>query len=357
MNARSELTVGVLAYPGCFGSEVFGVLDLLTMGTHVAHAHRQTPAFRTIVISPRRRITASGGVLLGVQPVQPVDVLIVPGFEFAPGENIATRLSALTPEIRAVRGHVAAGRAVVSICVGAFVLGAAGALHGRRATTAWLFAGDLRTQVPTADVVSDELVVTDSGVTTTAAFSAMYDFVLDLIERHHGATVARRTARVALLDDARTSQSPYVDEKLLPPVGSSFARTVQRHIERNLALPYDLTRLAEHFHISTRTLLRHYRAETGEAPLAHLQRVRVRHAQHLIETTTWTLGDIQRTVGYQDSGAFAALFQRHTGLRPRDYRARFKPPGGALEQRPITHKTASLTDKETTPGARDAPCP
>ena len=69
MNATSELTVGVLAYPGCFGSEVFGVLDLLTMGTHVAHAHRQTPAFRTIVISPRRRIAASGGVLLGVQPV------------------------------------------------------------------------------------------------------------------------------------------------------------------------------------------------------------------------------------------------------------------------------------------------
>ena len=335
MNPTPELIVGVLAYPGCFASEVFGVLDLLTMGTHVAHAHLQTPAFRTIVMSPRRRITASGGVLLGVQALQPVDVLIVPGFEFVPGENIETRLSGLTPEVRAVRGHVAAGRAVVSICVGAFILGAAGALQGRRATTAWLFAEDLRTQVPAADVVADELVVTDSGVTTTAAFSAMYDFVLHLIERHQGATVARRTARIALLDDARTSQSPYVDESLLPPVGSSFARTVQRHIERNLSLPYDLTRLAEHFHTSPRTLLRHYRAETGEAPLAHLQRARVRHAQHLLETTTWTLGDIQRTVGYRDRGAFTALFHRSTGLRPRDYRARFQPPNAARKQTPI----------------------
>lgn len=157
-----------------------------------------------------------------MQPIKPVDVLIVPGFEFVPGEDIEARLSELPPEVRVVRGHVAAGHAVVSICVGAFILGTADALHGRRATAAWLFAEDLRTQVPAANVVSDELVVTDSGVTTTAAFSAMYDFVLELIERHHGATVARRTARIALLDDARTSQSPYVDEKLLPPAGASF---------------------------------------------------------------------------------------------------------------------------------------
>jgi transcriptional regulator GlxA family with amidase domain len=326
MNIGPELTVGVLAYPGCFASEVFGVLDLLTMGTQVAHAHHQSAAMRTVVMSPRRRVTTSGGVLIGVQPLQPVDVLIVPGFELVPGENVETRLASLAPEVRAVRAHVAAGRAVVSICVGAFILGTAGALRGRKATTAWLFAEDLRTQVPTAEIVSDELVVTDSGVTTTGAFSAMYDFALDLIERHHGPTVARRTARVALLDDTRTSQSPYVDESLLPPAGSSFARTVQRQIERDLDLPYDLSRLADHFHTSTRTLLRHYKAETGEAPLAHLQRARVRHAQHLLETTTWTLGDIQRAVGYRDSGAFTALFDRHTGLRPRDYRARFQRP-------------------------------
>jgi transcriptional regulator GlxA family with amidase domain len=226
---------------------------------------------------------------------------------------------------------VAAGRAVVSICVGAFILGTAGALDGRRATTAWLFAEDLRSQVPAADVVSDEIVISDSGVTTTAAFSAMYDFVLDLIERHHGATVARRTARIALLDDSRTSQSPYVDERLLPPAGSSFARSVQRQLERHLDVPYDLSGLAEHFHVSPRTLLRHYKAETGEAPLAHLQRARVRHAQHLLETTTWTLGEVQRSVGYRDSGAFTALFRRYTGLAPRDYRSRFQPPAGVQD--------------------------
>ncbi len=323
-----ELTVGVLAYPGCFASEIFGVIDLLTMGTHVAGAHSQQLALRTEVISPRRRVIVSGGTPIGVQPVRPVDVLVVPGFELVPGEDLRSRIADLAPEIEVIRDQVAAGRATVSVCVGAFLLGAAGALDGRRATTSWLFADDLRALVPTAEVVRDDLVVTDAGVTTTAAFSAMYDFVLDVIERHHGATVARQTARIALLDDARTSQAPYVDENLLPAAGTSFARTVQRHLEQHLQHPYDLSVLADHFHLSTRTFLRHYKAETGEAPLVHLQRARIRRAQHLLETTEQTLGAIKHSIGYRDSGAFTELFLRHTGLRPLDYRARFRTRRG-----------------------------
>ena len=69
-----------------------------------------------------------------------------------------------------------------------------------------------------------------------------------------------RTARIALVDDARTSQSPYVDDALLPTPGSSFSSGVQRHLERHIEQPYDLRLLAEHFHVSTRTLLRRYRA-------------------------------------------------------------------------------------------------
>jgi len=338
----SELTVGVLAFPGCFGSEVFGVVDLLTMATHVAEAHHQPPKLRTIVMSPRRRVEASGGTSIGVRPLQSVDVLVVPGFEFTPGADLTRRTADLAPEIDAIRDQIHAGTAVASICVGAFLLGEAGALDRRRVTTAWLFAEDLRRAVPTATVVADQLVVTDRGITTTAAFSAMYDFVLELVQRHHGALVARRTARIALVDDARTSQSPYVDDALLPTPGSSFSSGVQRHLERHIEQPYDLRLLAEHFHVSTRTLLRRYRAETGTTPLTHLQQVRVRRARHLLATTDLSLGEVHRSVGYRDNGAFNELFVRQTGLRPRDYRARFgaSTPGSVAQNRGVLRGSA-----------------
>ncbi|MES9537001.1 MULTISPECIES: helix-turn-helix domain-containing protein [unclassified Actinomadura] len=318
------LRVGVLAYPGCFASEVFGVPDLLTMAGHVAGPDRA--GYEVAVLSPRRRVVASGGVALAVAPLRETDVLVVPGFELHRALDVDARLAGLAPEIAAIRSHAAGGGAVVSICVGAFLLAEAGLLDRRRATTAWLFADELARRCPDADVRSDLLVVTDSGVTTTAAFSAMYDFALQLVRRHSGARVARATARMALVDDARSSQAPYVDARLLPQPGHEFSRRVMRRLDQNLAARYDLAVLAEAFSVSTRTLLRRFAHETGQSPLEYLQSARVRRARHLLETTDRTVAAIAAAVGYRDPGTFAALFAKHTGRRPKDYRVAFGRP-------------------------------
>ncbi|MFF0431579.1 GlxA family transcriptional regulator [Streptomyces sp. NPDC004327] len=316
------LRVGVLAYPGCFASEVFGVPDLLTMAAHVAGP--DAPGYRVTIVSPRRRVTASGGTHLEVRPLREVDVLVVPGFELLLDTDLDARLARLRAETEAIRAHAAAGTAVVSLCVGAFLLGEAGLLDGRRATTSWLHAAALAGRCPDADVRPEHLVVTDTGVTTTAAFSAMYDFALDLIRRHSGDRVARATARVALVDDARTSQTPYVDPRLLPRPGGAFSQRVMRHLDQNLADRYDLAALAHAFQVSTRTLLRRFADETGHSPLAHLRASRVRRARHLLETTDRTVAAVALAVGYQDPGTFATLFARHTGHRPSAYRTAFR---------------------------------
>jgi transcriptional regulator GlxA family with amidase domain len=152
----------------------------------------------------------------------------------------------------------------------------------------------------------------------------MYDFALELIREHSGAGVARTTARMALVDDARSSQTPYVDARLLPQSGNEFSRRVMRRLDQNLATRYDLAALADTFKVSTRTLLRRFADETGQSPLGHLQSSRVRRARHLLETTDRTVASISAAVGYRDAGTFAALFAKHTGQRPRDYRAAFR---------------------------------
>ncbi|WKX68612.1 GlxA family transcriptional regulator [Streptomyces sp. XD-27] len=322
----SALRIAVLAYPGCFASEVFGVPDLLTMATHVAGPDRA--GYEVTVVSPRRRVAASGGAALAVSPLREADVLVVPGFELLPGLDLDARLAQLAAEIAAIRAHAAEGRAVVSLCVGAFLLAEAGLLDGRRATTSWLFADELARRCPDAEVRPERLVVTDQGVTTTAAFSAMYDFALELIRRHSGAGVARTTARVALVDDARTSQTPYVDARLLPRPGHEFSHRVMRHLDQHLTARYDLAALSDTFHVSTRTLLRRFADETGLSPLEYLQSSRVRRARHLLESTDRTVAGVSAAVGYRDPATFAALFARHTGRRPSHYRAAFRRGAG-----------------------------
>ncbi|WP_354644517.1 GlxA family transcriptional regulator [Kitasatospora camelliae] len=320
------LRVGVLAYPGCFASEVFGVPDLLAMASHVAAAAPgpASPGYRVAVVSPRRRVSASGGWALDVSAVRPVDVLVVPGFALTPADDPDAALADLRPETAAIRAQASSGGAVVSICVGAYLLAEAGLLDGREATTSWLHAERFARRYGEVRLRPERLVVTDRGVTTTAAFSAMYDLALDLIRSQDGPVVARRTARVALVDDARSAQSPYVDPELLSEAGGGFARGVQRWLDRNLAARYDLGILAREFHVSTRTLLRRFGEETGRSPLAYLQAARVRRAGRLLETTDRTVASIAAEVGYRDAGAFGVVFLRHTGQRPGEYRARFR---------------------------------
>lgn len=321
----SPLRVGVLAYPGCFASEVFGVPDLLTMATHVAAARGGLePAYETSVVSPRRQVTASAGSVLDVSAMRPVDVLIVPGFEFSPTTDLDATIANLGPEVSAIRSQAASGTAVVSICVGAFLVAEAGLLSGREATTAWLFADRFARRYADVRLRPERLVVTDRGVTTTAAFSAMYDFALQFIREHDGPRVARSTARIALVDDARSTQAPYVDSELIPTLGRDFSLSVKRWLDQNLSTRYDLPALAQEFHVSTRTMLRRFGHEAGETPLAYLQTMRVRRARHLLENTDKTVAAVAAEVGYRDPGAFSGIFARQTGQRPREYRAKFQ---------------------------------
>ena len=249
------------------------------MATHVADADLdQAPAYDVTVASPRRRVIAAGGLAITTAAVGEVDVLIVPGFEFTQRLDHARTLAALAIEVETIRRLHSAGVAIVSICVGAFLLGEAGLLDGRDSTTSWLFADELARRHPTTRVHADRLVVTDRGITTTAAFSAMYDFALGLVREHHGPDIARATARIALVDDARSTQTPYVDVDLLPTTGAGFSRSVQRWLDQRLGHRYDLGALSEAFNISTRTMLRRFGEETGETPLGYLQQSRIRRA-------------------------------------------------------------------------------
>lgn len=321
----SALRIGILAYPGCFASEVYGVLDLLTTAGHVVTAARQTSSpFEARVVSPRRQVVGSGGAELAVRAPGGVDLLIVPGFEAAAADSIGPHVSTLGIETDIIRSHLDDGLPLASVCIGAFLLGAAGALDGRTCTTSWLHAAQLQQRHPAANVEAHRLVVTDDGVSTAAAFSAMFDLVLDLTRRECGEDIARMTARIALLH-ARESQAPYVDGALLPePDTGSVVQAAKRTLLQDLAGPYDLNRLAQHCHVSSRTLLRRFRQEAGESPLEYLQRARIRKAMRLLERTDRSLAEIRRMVGYRDPGAFRALFGRYAGMGPLDYRAGFR---------------------------------
>jgi len=110
------------------------------------------------------------------------DLVLVPG---GPGEARAREDERLLAWLRAVH---ATAQWTTSVCTGALVLGAAGLLEGRRATTHWLALKRLRELG--AKPVS-ERVVFDGSIVTAAGVSAGIDMALALVARIAGDTVAQ----------------------------------------------------------------------------------------------------------------------------------------------------------------------
>jgi transcriptional regulator GlxA family with amidase domain len=332
MTVARPVRVGVLAYEGCFGAEVFGILDLLTVANQVLAVTAGVEPFAAAVLTTRPgQVTTASATTIG--PVtstatatrrRGLDLLVVPGFAYLPGLDLDRRLAGWSAEISFLRRSAARGVPVASVCVGAFLLGEAGLLDGRRATTAWIAADALAQRYPAATVQSAAMVVEDGPITTSAAFSAAFDLGLHVVHRHAGEAAARRTAKVTLVTPGRDSQSPYIDRGLLANSTASFATRVRSYLLAHLADRYDLTALSREFHVSTRTMLRRFRAETGETPLTFLQTARIAHAQRLLEKTDLSIAAIMRGSGYRDARTFRQLFVESVELNPTEYRRAFR---------------------------------
>ncbi len=324
----------VLAYDGCMGMEVFGLCDTLLVANRVAQALEgaRAPLFEVKVISlTGADVTAAGGLRIGTQraprkiaSAKAPDLLVVPGMELSDRASCLQPLTRLAPETAYIARGFGKGTPVAAVCVGAFILGQAGLLDGRRATTSWLFAADLAARFPAAQVDSSALLVEDSGVTTTGSFSATFDLAMHLIRRAASPKVQRAVARMALLDEHRASQAPYIDARMLARPAGTFGANVGAWLEQRLAQPYDLTALARAFHVSARTLLRRYKDETGASPLTHLQQARIDKAKLLLESTSHSVAQITERIGYTDVATFGALFKRSVGQSPAEYRRRFQ---------------------------------
>jgi transcriptional regulator GlxA family with amidase domain len=326
---RSEpLRVGVLAYPGCFAAGTLALHDLLLVANRVAAAARQPQPFQPaiIVARPERRITAAGDVVITpTAATTTCDLLVVPGFDLVPEADIDAILTGMKPELRLIRRHSRSGSGLASACGGAFLLAEAGVLDGRRATTAWLFASAFAERYPAVRLEADRMLVTDGPVTTAAAFSASHDLAMQIIRRSTGEGIARRTARVTLIPDNRTSQAPYIDPTA-HIAADEFAEDVRRWLAARLADPYHLDRLAAAFHVSTRTVLRRFTQACGQSPLEHLQDLRVAHAKHVLETGA-SVHQAMHAVGYSDPGTFRRLFAGRVGQTPAAYRRAFATTG------------------------------
>jgi transcriptional regulator GlxA family with amidase domain len=118
-----------------------------------------------------------------------LDVLVVPG-------GWGTRRELENPAMLDwLRQRAAEVETLTSVCTGSMLLGFAGLLDGRHATTHWKSLDWMRDSFPSVTVAYDQHVVEDGRLLTSAGISAGIDMALKAVTRCCGETVARATAK------------------------------------------------------------------------------------------------------------------------------------------------------------------
>jgi len=279
------------------------------------------PAYRVRICGATPTVDAGAFSLrppFGLEALAGADTIVLPG---------CTDPAAPIPdEVRtALRQAFAGGTRIASICAGAFILAATGLLDGLRATTHWLAAGLLAERYPAIDVDPDVLYVDNGQLLTSAGAAAGLDLCLHLIRRDHGSAVAADAARLSVMPLEREGgQAQFVIHDQPPTPRGSILEPVLRWMQENAAADLTLDDIAAHAGMSTRTLNRRFREQTGTTPLQWLLRNRVRQAQYLLEATDHPVDRIAAKVGFGSPTTFRDRFKRIVGTSPHTYRAAFQ---------------------------------
>lgn len=269
--------------------------------------------------------TRHGLVLAGARSLRsmgtrkrPHLVLIAGGAPYAPLPPAEARC------VRWLREHHQRIPTLISICTGAFVLGEAGLLDGRRVTTHWRLSAALRSRFPQAIVVDDGIFERDGRIWTSAGITAGIDLTLALLEEQQGRALAMAVAKHLLLFLRRSGHQAQFSQALQRQEREpAQLQDITHFVVEHLHEPLSVERLAESVGMSPRSLSRWCGASLGESPAALVRRLRLDHARRLLEETPLPLKLVAERTGLGDATTLWRVFRQHLGVTPAEYRARF----------------------------------
>ncbi len=315
-------TVALLLFPGVQSLDVSGPMDVF------AEAHAlvgQQDGYRLVTVGTQPYpIRASNGQQLGVDLVvaqagSDYDIVLVAGGPELPN---AVEQPEVSEWLRKVAAKVPR---YGSICTGAFLLGRAGLLDGKHATTHWSDAAQLAAQFPLAQVEHDRIHIRDGGLVTSAGVTAGMDLALALVAEDHGPSVALAVAKRLLLvaqrQGGQSQFSPYLHALASP---EALASVIQRYVMEHLAQSLSVAHLAEVAGMSARNFARQFVRDTGVTPAEFIQRARIDAARNMLEGGTLALKTIASRCGFGSAARMRLVFAQRFGITPKQYRDSFR---------------------------------
>jgi transcriptional regulator GlxA family with amidase domain len=202
---KAEKKVGILIYPDVEVLDFCGVFEVFatTRLDEETRRESESPIHQVLVSESKETVRASGGMRFlpdeDFSSCPPLDMLLVPG-------GHGTRALMHQPEyLDWLKKMAPQVDRLVTVGTGSLLLGEAGLLVGKTATTHFRSVDFFRERFPRTSLLPELPMVVDGNIITANSIRAGIDMALYLVARIYGETIARQAAR--------QMEYPYPDEQ------------------------------------------------------------------------------------------------------------------------------------------------
>lgn len=111
------------------------------------------------------------------------------------------------------------------------------------------------------------------------------------------------------------------------PSCSDIGQDMVQYIEANcFYYDFQISSMAEHFHISPQYMRKLFKSATGVGVSDYIAELKLKRAMELLRDTNLGMNDIVMEIGNTNVSGFIRFFKKKTGLTPGQYRKAMEQP-------------------------------
>ncbi|WP_162128487.1 GlxA family transcriptional regulator [Flavobacterium phycosphaerae] len=250
-----------------------------------------------------------------------LDVILLPAFTT---NDIPATIGKNLAYIPWLQQQYRSGAEVASFCSGAFLFGASGLLNGKSATTHIDSCAAFARAFPEVKLKPNETVTADDRTFTSGGSTSLFHLIILLVQKYCGHEIAIQVAKLFAIDMDRYQQSYFGTFRPNYTHNDALVSSIQEKIEKRFHQIENLEEVLGDVPASRRNLVRRFKLATGIPPIEYLQNIRIETAKRHLEQSQLSVSEIIDKSGYTDPKSFRKVFQKVVGMKPLEYREKFK---------------------------------
>ena len=311
-----KLSVAFILLPGFTLFAFSGFIDALRIAGDEVDRSRQKECHWTVIAPTLEPVRSNSGIDVIPWEVFPdpakFDYLVVIGGRVEPQRHTDPRILDYLQQ--------AADKDVfiIGVCTATFVLARIGLMEGRECCVHWYHRTEFEEEFPALVVNSERVFIEDKRRITCMGGGSAADVALRLIDRHCGASSARKATAGMVIDGMRNDHTPqpHAEAAWYGQISNPLIRRAVVIMDRYIADPLSMEEIAARLQISENTLYRSFKHTTGVSPAKLLRIIRLAHGHWSVHHSGLSISRIAHHYQFSDTSHFTRLHRTFYGVTP-----------------------------------------